>query len=412
MRSRPWKLLILNVLLALIGWILVWPITWIVPRNRGFVVFLGRDGGKFIDNCKHLYASTVDRDDSAVDWLYLATDWSLCRRIEQHGGRARAARSASGCWAWLRAGTIIVDSVDWRRPLRFQGSRGARVVQLWHGIPLKVIQRSRMRLSLPTRAWLDRVAYLAYLTVQGRLSQVDWLLSTSQYITDRAFRDAFKFNHVSHAGYPRNDMLFGSERSLSRLGVDGRAESAIQRARREKGKRICLYAPTFREALEDPFATGELSIAEFGKAANSASFLLLIKLHPWMHDRMRTGERPGIQFVAPDSDIYPLLDQVDLLVTDYSSIYFDFLLLDRPIVFFSYDLEKYLSSERAMYFDYEEMTPGPKVRNMTDLERELRGIVNGRDEWQVERARIRNLVFDHAGPGASNRLLAELFRES
>ena len=61
----------------------------------------------------------------------------------------------------------------------------------------------------------------------------------------------------------------------------------------------------------------------------------------------------------------------DLLITDYSSIFFDFLLLDRPIVFFPYDLEQYLSQDRAMYFDYEIMTPGPKCRTYDELELQI-----------------------------------------
>jgi CDP-glycerol glycerophosphotransferase (TagB/SpsB family) len=387
---------------ALLGWLLVAPLTFLVPRDRGSLVFYGRDGGKFIDNCKHLYAEAATRPGLAA--IYLARDAALRDRLRSLGGKAEVAGGWRAAWLWLRAGTIAVDSIDWMRGLRLAGSRGARVVQMWHGIPLKHVQLARVDTRRSRGALLD-AAFALHVAVTGRHARTAWFLSTSEWITEHAFARSFRYDRISHAGYPRNDALFGPPGALGALGVDARAMAA---AVAHAGP-VALYAPTFREALEDPFATGLVDLAELGRHAQRLGVLLLVKLHPWMHGRLGAAEPPGVMLVSPESDAYPLMRHADLLVTDYSSIFFDYLLLDRPVLFFPYDLERYLARERAMYFDYEAMTPGPKARTLDALVAAMQAVVDGEDPWAGERERIRALVFRHRDGHASRRLLGELF---
>ena len=103
----------------------------------------------------------------------------------------------------------------------------------------------------------------------------------------------------------------------------------------------------------------------------------------------------NIYFVDPSSDIYPFLKHVDLLITDYSSIYFDFLLLDRPIIFFCFDLEDYLAKNRDMYFEYNKVTPGDKARNYAELKTCIIKALKGQDEYSEERRKIKNIMFNY-----------------
>ena len=97
----------------------------------------------------------------------------------------------------------------------------------------------------------------------------------------------------------------------------------------------------------------------------------------------------------------------DLLITDYSSIFFDFLLLDRPIIFFAYDLEDYLQNDRNMYFNYDSMTPGAKCRTYDELELQLEQIVkNGcQDQYADTREKVRRFTHDHVDNQSSRRLI-------
>ena len=106
------------------------------------------------------------------------------------------------------------------------------------------------------------------------------------------------------------------------------------------------------------------------------------------------------------SDIYPLLGKCDLMITDYSSIFVDYLLLDRPVVFFPFDRENYIKNERALQFDYDKVTPGRKCLTHDELEDELkRIIVDGKDDYIEERKRILKHFFDTADGNSCDRIL-------
>lgn len=102
--------------------------------------------------------------------------------------------------------------------------------------------------------------------------------------------------------------------------------------------------------------------------------------------------------------------QCDLLITDYSSIYLDYLLLDRPIVFFAYDLEHYVERDRALYFTYESMTPGARCDTQVKLENVLTAILSSgcRDEYAEQRNGVRQFTHDNLGPGSVARLMNKL----
>jgi CDP-glycerol glycerophosphotransferase (TagB/SpsB family) len=110
--------------------------------------------------------------------------------------------------------------------------------------------------------------------------------------------------------------------------------------------------------------------------------------------------------VSAESDIYPLLREVDILITDYSSIYFDYLLLDRPVIFYPYDLLSYVADDRNLLFDYEAMTPGPKAFDFESLLSTLSGILQDeKDEWKADRRRVLDLAFDDHDCFSTQRIL-------
>ena len=125
-----------------------------------------------------------------------------------------------------------------------------------------------------------------------------------------------------------------------------------------------------------------------------------------------TSRHPNLLEYSPAKDVYPLMALSDLLITDYSSIFFDFLLLDRPILFFAYDLENYLSNDRNMYFDYDSMTPGAKCHSYDELEFQLEHIVNNgcQDQYADMRIKVRCYTHDHVNNKSSRRLIIQHLR--
>ncbi|HRQ65524.1 MAG TPA: CDP-glycerol glycerophosphotransferase family protein [Xanthomonadaceae bacterium] len=399
----------MDLVVALCGWAFLAPLTFLWPRDPRRVVFFGRDGGKFIDNCKHFFAAVHDFTDGGVHAVYIAKDESLRSRLADLGANAVRHQSLAAWWNWLRAGVIVVDSIDWCRQGRFPAARGARLIQLWHGVPLKHVQLALLqprlqRLPRPF-AWLLSLQR----SVTGRFAMSDVFLSTSPFVTEHAFSASFRYRKVSHAGYPRNDVLLRPGNPLAELGVDSVAQHRVRMHRNSGRGLVGLYAPTFRNSFADPFASGAMGLEILSSTAVAFDMLLLVKLHPWMLGKSRKRDLPGLHFVEPDSDAYPLMRDVDFLITDYSSIFFDFLLLNRPVVFFPYDLDQYLASERSMYFDYASMTPGPKATTIEELARILEAVHTSEDTWEAERRRVRSLVFSHVDGNSGERLAIQLF---
>jgi CDP-glycerol glycerophosphotransferase len=398
----------MRLTIAVIAWLLLGPLTVLCPRDPRRALVIGRDGGKFVDNAKYSYIALLNNPSLHVSF---AGNADAVATLKAAGVRASDISGLRTLWLCLRAGTVIFDSIDWGTSMRHVACRGARLVQLWHGVPLKEIElsvfRKRLRQMIPTLRPLLRL----YKWVIGRHATFDVLLSTSSKISG-IFSTAFSANRISTIGYPRNDVLVDPVlrlHPLVQLNVDPDAIALIAKHRLKKGAKVGLYAPTFRRELADPFATGTVDIEAMSREAESEGLLLLVKLHPWMRAKITDIELPGIFMVPPETDVYPLMHEVDFLITDYSSIYFDYLLLDRPIVFYPYDLDRYIRDDRALLFDYSTVTPGPKARDMNALLDEIKKISRGDDAFATEREQIRRLVFDHVDANASKRLLSELF---
>ena len=118
--------------------------------------------------------------------------------------------------------------------------------------------------------------------------------------------------------------------------------------------------------------------------------ILLLKSHPGVKSFEVPKDSSNILIYKEDS--YEIMNKVDILLTDFSSIYFDFLLLNRPIIFTPFDLERYVDGT-PLYYEYDEVTPGPKAKNWTEVVSNLEKIIGGDDAY-ADRRNITNLKFN------------------
>jgi len=249
----------------------------------------------------------------------------------------------------------------------------------------------------------------------GRYLLYDIVVSTSQYFIQDVFSGCFKSKKFLASGYPRNDVLLGwpdqdpVAQSLLKINVNENVIVDIYKAK-SNGYKIGLFVPTFRKGLTDPFAQ-ELELARLSKFAVLNKLYFIFKLHPFMEGNYGFVNFPNLIEYGALKDIYPVMPLADFLITDYSSVYFDYLLLDKQMIFFVPDLEDYLRNDRNMYFEYEKMTPGNKCRTVSELERHILHIINNSeiDDFKVERTKIASYAFDHMDNLSGKRLWAELF---
>ena len=309
-------------------------------------------------------------------------------------GRLNAA------WLAVRAGhylatsrVVIVD--DYFFPIYVIRPRpGTTIIQTWHACgAFKKVGYSVLDKSFG----VDE-------TLAGRVrihSNYDVCLVASQSAAP-AYADAFRQpleRFVSRLGIPRTDVLFGEERlAASRAAVRARYELPA-------GKRVILYAPTFRgDSIADAHATDDLDLAVL-KDALGADHVLLVRLHPFV--RAATPIGPELGGFAIDVSDYPDINELmlvsDLLVTDYSSAIFEFALLRKPMIFFAPDYEAY-ERERGFYFDYRTGVPGPIFETTADLAAYVRA-----GQFDLERVdRFRVASFDIADGRSTERVTDEL----
>ena len=100
-----------------------------------------------------------------------------------------------------------------------------------------------------------------------------------------------------------------------------------------------------------------------------------------------------VDYTNLDCDTQELLFNADVLITDYSSCYIDYLLLDKPVIFYCYDYANYLENDRDMYFEYDSVTPGPKVKDKNDFLVALNSSLNGNSEYRDKIQEVKNLLY-------------------
>jgi len=206
-----------------------------------------------------------------------------------------------------------------------------------------------------SRDYFDKLAW--------ETRQWDYLVSPSPWATP-ILRSAFRFEgEVLETGYPRNDIFFSPER-----------EAIADRTRRllglPEGKKVVLYAPTWRDDKYYTRGKHKLDLhldlrRMYEKLGDD--HVLLVRRHPRVVDSVPIVGEDFVYDVSLYPEIMELFLITDVLITDYSSMMFDFANTGRPMLFFTYDLESYRDNLRGFYFDFEETAPGPLLTRSDDV---------------------------------------------
>ncbi len=213
-------------------------------------------------------------------------------------------------------------------------------------------------------------------------ARLDYVVCSSKNVAP-VYAEAFGVDKskVIALGAPRIDSLL-KERSIDEIRE--RFDALHPEC---KGKKLILFAPTFRDDPECDRKTVENIDMQAFRRELGDEYCLLIKLHPQINSG---ADVEGAVNVTTGYDINDLTLISDLLITDYSSVCMDFALLSKPCIFFAYDLEEY-EKERSFYFDYETYVPGTVAKDFSSV---LEAIKNPRNDEEKLR-RFRDFNFDY-----------------
>lgn len=367
-----------------------------IPKRKNLAVFFGRSNGCFIDNVKYFFLHCVKKVEQ-LTCVYISFDRRNAADLKKQGLPAMWVGDEEATTIMASAGLVVCDDFSWKnQPSLWALMSEAKIIQLWHGVPLKAIGFPEIESAVnmnPQKAENLTFAYSGY----------DAVVSTSPYFTEHAFGRAFKSKEFVESGYPRNDVLMRRPSKQDMINTDSELYASLVRFRKKGGKTV-FFMPTFRDNGGGPFEDGAIDIMRLSQFCQKNDIMFICKLHPYLSIDKVTMP-PNIEIVDPKTDAYPLLGLCDTLLTDYSSVYFDFLLVDKPIIFYPYDFEDYISKNRELLFDFEEMTPGVKVKDQNSLYKAFEDIlINGKDDFSVQRKDMCKKAFSHIDGNSALRL--------
>ena len=350
-------------------------------------------GKSYSDSPKYLYEYLYDKYGDQYRFI-----WCLNRRTREVKGRPSICRRHSLRYVYYtaRAKYFICNT---RQPAWFKKRKETVFVETWHGTPLK-----KLAFDLED---IHAVSQDNKKLFYSQSKEWDYLVSANRFSTD-VFERAFCFprEKIIETGYPRNDILYSEH--AGRIAEEVKRELGIP-----KGKRVILYAPTWRDNQFYEKAKYKFTLVldlermrrEFGNDS-----VLLLRTHYYIADRL---ELSGLDdFVYNGSgygDVSRLYLVSDICITDYSSVFFDFANLKRPLLFFAYDLEDYKEEIRGMYLDMEKELPGPVVQTNDELIDALRHLDEVTEQYRERYERFYD-KFCHIDDGnAAERVVQAVF---
>lgn len=258
------------------------------------------------------------------------------------------------------------------------------IINLWHGVPLKKIALLDPNLKKAARIYFKKIFSENYTCILTTSHELIPLMARSFAVSE---------DKIKVWGQPRNDGMFQKNdcrKILGQLFPD-----------LPEYTETVLYAPTFRDYGQvQLFPFKDFDQKQLEAFLDEKNILLFIRTHVAEQGSAAPYLGKRIRFLGNEQaeDVTGILNIFDCLITDYSSIYIDYLLTDKPMIFLPYDRQQYLDG-RGMNFDYDDVTPGPKPETFNDF---LDALSPKEDFWKSERTRVNRLFNEIQHPCAAD----------
>ncbi|NWO00086.1 CDP-glycerol glycerophosphotransferase family protein [Tetragenococcus halophilus] len=328
--------------------------------NDRQIVFESGVGKRYEDSPRMIYEKMIDNKED-YDYIWIMNN-NAPLKVNPHTKIIK--RLSPSYYKYLATSKYWVNNQNF--PTYLTKPKQTQYLQTWHGTPLKKMQHDQEQIEGRDEGYLARVTHAK--------NQWSALVSPSPYAT-QAFRSAFQYNGpVLELGYPRNDVFYTPH-------IDEKRESIRRKLNIAEDKKVIFYAPTFRDNQKKGkkfTMKNKINFRIFERRLGE-DYVLLIREHVVVAGKLNIPEefRHNIINVSKYPDVQELMIASDMLVTDYSSVMFDYANTNKPMYFYCYDLDEY-DDMHGFYFDLEEQAPGPIVKNTSNL---FRAIAKGHQYW-------------------------------
>jgi len=356
--------------------------TWCAPIRKNRVILASNRGEGISGNARYLFETWM-KEDSFDAWIVLSNR-EIYEGLSMQYDHVLFAFSWEAVRVAAQARFFILT--HGRLDVPFSGLKKT-IIQTWHGIPFKAIGFYR------NTKIKDKIRNFLYKWFD--YNSIDFFLSSSPYVSE-IYRGVFrqKPGKFLETGFPRNDVFYLNS---------GKSEFLFNAVFSEKVssfKKVILYAPTYRpyDSVYFPFADREERFHAFIELLDATDSICLVKSHVNQQYKLdvaleQSGRVIDISNDVRLPDLQKILPEVDILITDYSSVSIDALLLDLPCVFIASDIEDYIYATGEFCCDYDSLAAGAHVRSMADMIYALNELIAGNDVFREKRSSARELFF-------------------
>ncbi len=324
-----------------------WYLQYFHKRDKNLWVFGAWSGLHYSDNSRALYEYILLHCPD-IQSVWITRSPSVYNRLCQEGKPVEMCESESGKKIQKKAGVFLWTANGYDLDMRY--SNGARIINLWHGLPLKKIGEDAMsRLR-------ERTLFKRFKTnIRKIILPWEFNFQNGELVCGSPFFSTF---FQSAFCLSESQIIINPEPRLSFMTVD-KEESLITGIKQKfPHSTILMYMPTFRDdklRTFDPFTSAGFDLMRFKDVLQQHNIVFMYKGHfltDCENSQIKLCERI-IRVGDNDYDnLYTVLKDVDVLVTDYSSVYLDYIYLHKPIILFPFDYKDYIAYSREFYFDY------------------------------------------------------------
>lgn len=316
------------------------------PRNKKIWIF-GSFNGCFNDNSKYLFLYVYENCKDITP-IWISKNKALVDSLKSKNFKAYYKWSFKGVFFCLRGKFYFYNAYISDISEYLYGN--AIKFNLWHGTPIKKIEFDILVGQIGkifNKSIKSRIAY------KNNYIRPDYILSTSSLVSE-CYSSAFRIDvdRCLEVGYPRNVLLTYSPSHVFKFISNYESKHILSLVKNlKKYNRVYIYMPTWRDDNSDFIKQSDIDFGALNILLNNESSFLILKLHSNTKLDINLNYE-NILLLETSDDVYPILPFTDVLITDYSSIIFDYKLMNKKVVLFPFDQRAYLNKNREMYYDY------------------------------------------------------------
>jgi CDP-glycerol glycerophosphotransferase len=367
-----------------------------LSSKKNDIIFESFQGKSYSDSPKYIYQYMIKHN---MNYKFI---WVANEGVHIPGHPTTVKRFSLKYYYYIARAKYIVSNV--RMPNNYIKRDDQVYLQTWHGTPLKRLAGDMEDVHMPGT---NSVKYKK--NFNRETNKWDYLIAPNLYSAE-IFKRAFWFdNTLLKTGYPRNDILTNNNDPVI---IDG----FKKRLNLPSDKKIILYAPTWRD--DEFYKVGKYHFSlrldlERMQAELGDDYIILLRMHYVVASNLDLTGLEGFAYdVSKYNDVSELYLISDILITDYSSVFFDYANLRRPILFYTYDIEKYQGQLRGFYIDMEKELPGPMLRTNDEVFEAIHNIEDIEKKYHSRYDAFYNRFCNWDDGRSSEKVVKEVFKQS